>query len=111
MKRAAKMTKHQAYRRNVKARALDMLGGKCQQCGCADERALRFCYTKPLRRTANGMRKRDKTSTQTHLAVIHGKKGVQLLCANCSVIKASKDWKANVNVKRATTQAGGVTQQ
>ena len=96
-----KISKHQEYRRNVKARAVAMMGGCCSRCGFDDARALRFHHTKPIRRGLNGLRRQSKTSTTTHLAVVRGDKdGVRLLCSNCSTIETAKDWTLNINVKR-----------
>ena len=82
-----------------------MKGGQCEQCGFDDARALRFHHVKPLRRTSNGLSKRDQTSTETHRAVVNGKaKGIRLLCANCSTIATAKDGTLNVNIKRAPKQ-------
>jgi hypothetical protein len=36
------ISKHQAYRSRTKARAIALKSGKCERCGFADERALRF---------------------------------------------------------------------
>ena len=72
---------------------------------CAWQRdAPEECCPPRLRRTSHGLRKRDETSTDSHRAVVRGDKGLALLCTNCSVIAAAKDWQANVNIgaKRTT---------
>ena len=46
--RVMKQSKHREYRRNVKARAIALKGGRCEQCGFADEQALRFHHTRPV---------------------------------------------------------------
>jgi hypothetical protein len=93
-----KISKHREYRRNVKARAIALKGGRCERCGVPDQRALRFHHVKPVRRGFTGLRQQAKTSTETHRAVVRGDgKGVLLLCANCSVIdtaRASRELKS-----------------
>jgi hypothetical protein len=90
--RVMKTSKHRDYRRSVKVR--------CERCGFADERALRFHHTRPVRRGFNGLRKQAQSSTKSHLAVVRGEgKGVRLLCANCSCIDTSRDWTLSVNIK------------
>jgi hypothetical protein len=99
--RVMKQSKHRDYRRSVKVRAIALKGGRCERCGFADERALRFHHTRPVRRGFNGLRKQAQSSTKSHLAVVRGEgKGVRLLCANCSCIDISRDWTLSFNIKR-----------
>jgi hypothetical protein len=103
------MNKHRAYRSRTKARAIEMLGGRCSVCGFSDERALRFHHVKPVRRGLNGLDKNALTSTESHRAVVRGDgKGLRLLCANCSVIALAKDTSVNANLKQAATSAATV---
>jgi hypothetical protein len=69
------ISKHQAYRSRTKARAIALKGGKCERCGFADERPLRFHHVKPVRRGSNGLSRKALTSTTTHDA-----KGIRLQC-------------------------------
>ena len=83
-----------------------MKGGRCEQCGFEDERALCFRHIRPVRRGRNGLRKQAQSSTKSHLAVVRGEgKGVLLLCANCSCIDTSRDWTLSVNIKRTAKRA------
>ena len=87
-----KISKHREYRARTKARAIALKGGRCERCGFADQSALRFHHTRPLRRGSNGLRKQAKSSTETHRAVVRGDgKSVRLLCANCSTIDTATD--------------------
>jgi hypothetical protein len=102
-----KISKHQVHRRRTKARAIEMLGGKCSRCGFADERALRLCHRVPLQRRHQGLSKRALSSTDSHRAVVHGEgKAFRLLCANCSVI--ATDTSASANLKQAATSAASL---
>ena len=74
------MSKHQLYRARTKARALELMGGSCVECGFSEAKALRFHHVKPVRRGLNGLHKRDQTSTETHRAVVRGEsRGILLL--------------------------------
>lgn len=96
--------KHREYRARIKARAIKLKGGKCEQCGFTDVRALRFHHVKPVRRGRNGLTNKAQTSTTSHLDVIcRNAKALRLLCANCSCIASAKDWKANANIKHDVT--------
>jgi hypothetical protein len=66
----ATISKHRTYRARTKARAIEMLGGRCSVCGYSDERALRFHHVKPVRRGLNGLGKNALTSTGGHRAVV-----------------------------------------
>jgi hypothetical protein len=95
-------SKHRDYRRRTKARAIALKGGRCERCGFADQRALRFHHVKPVRRGLNGLSRKAMTSTESHRAVVRGDaKGIRLLCANCSAIDTARDWTLSVNLKRA----------
>lgn len=98
--RVTKISKYQAYRSRTKARAIELLGGRCSICGFADERALRLCHRVPLQRRRQGLSKRALSSTDSHRAVVRGDgKGIRLLCANCSVIASATDTSINVNIR------------
>jgi hypothetical protein len=94
------VSKHQAYRSRTKARAIELLGGRCSVCGYSDARALRLCHRVPPQRGRQGLSKRALSSTQSHLAVaVHGKgREFWLLCANCSCIALAKDPTINANL-------------
>ncbi len=79
--------KDAVYRKRVKARAIEAMGGRCCRCGFNDARALQFDHVKPVRRGSSGLRLRGSASTETHLAVLRGSDEFQLLCANCHSIK------------------------
>jgi hypothetical protein len=97
-----KLAAHRQYRARVKAKAIALAGGHCQRCGFdADERALQFHHTKPVRRITNGLRRQSMSSTKSHLDVVHREgKGLSLWCANCIAIDTAKDWTLHANVKR-----------
>jgi hypothetical protein len=97
--------KRRAYRIRVKAKALEMMGSKCERCGYDDARALRLHHSKPLMRGTRGMRRQAASSTSSHLAILRGAKGLSLLCANCSCIATAQDASINANIKRATKRA------
>jgi hypothetical protein len=101
-----KISKHRAYRSRTKARAIEMLGGKCSRCGFSDERVLRLCHRVPLQRRRQGLSKKALSSTDSHRAVVRGDgKGIRLLCANCSCIAIAKDTSINANIRPAATSA------
>jgi 5-methylcytosine-specific restriction endonuclease McrA len=80
------------YRRELRHRAIQKMGGKCMHCGFDDERALVFDHIKPVRRGLRGVAKSKQTGQDTHRAVLHGQaKAYQLLCANCHMIKSRQD--------------------
>lgn len=73
------------YRLDQKLKAIEILGGKCKQCGVTDYRCLQFDHIKPELRKPN--------SYVSHLvirAIVLGnikEDEIQLLCANCHSIK------------------------
>ena len=72
------------YRKKVKARAHEILGGKCARCGFADGRALQIDHIKPI----GNKRRRGMSTVQLLRDVIKGEaSNLQLLCANCNWIK------------------------
>jgi hypothetical protein len=100
------ISKHREYRSRVKAKAVRLKGGRCQQCGFDDERALHFHNIEPVRRLTNGLRRQAMTSTATHRAVVRGDgKGIKLWCANCIAIDMADDWTQHVNTSRTSKRA------
>ena len=75
-------SKHQVHRANVKAKAIAMMGGRCQ-CGVDDPRVLRFHHEPGVRSELQKL-----NSTAIHRAILKGSvKGVKLLCSNCSLVR------------------------
>lgn len=98
-----KISKHRKHRANIKRKAVEMKGGRCQRCGHADLCSLQFVHVPPLLRGRNGLSRKAACSTSTHRAVIRGEgKRVRLLCCNCASVIHARVWKASsVNTKRA----------
>jgi hypothetical protein len=98
--------KSKAYRVKLRRRAIAALGGHCQArrddgtvCGFADPRALQFDHIEPVRRGRNGLHKSAQTSDKVHRAILSGKTaGIQLLCANCHMIKTRADEEAGLSI-------------
>lgn len=73
------------YRLDQKLKAIEILGGKCKNCGVTDYRCLEFDHIKP--------ELREPSSHISHLvirAIVTGKltnNEIQLLCASCHSIK------------------------
>jgi hypothetical protein len=101
MKQSQRNGKDRTYRRKLKLRAVEMLGGRCA-CGFSDPRALCVYHRVPVRRGRNGLPRKARSSTMSHLDVVRGDAKslkLKLMCWNCCAIEASKDWQANINVK------------
>jgi 5-methylcytosine-specific restriction endonuclease McrA len=80
------------YRAKLRRQAIAAMGGCCQDCGFADQRALQFDHVTPIRRGRNGLHKSAHTSDKVHRAVMRGQReGLRLLCANCHQIKTRAD--------------------
>jgi 5-methylcytosine-specific restriction endonuclease McrA len=79
--------RNRRYCARVRLRAIAKMGGRCMRCGFSDHRALQFDHVKPLRRGLSGMSRKEQSSRWTHLQILKGAKGYQLLCANCHTIK------------------------
>jgi hypothetical protein len=79
-----------------KAKAIAMLGGKCNRCGYNENiAALQIDHIEPLRRKYEEKRK-DALTTGSNLArmIANGSielSTVQLLCANCHCIKTHEE--------------------
>lgn len=76
-----------AYRKKTRERVVKALGGKCVKCGFSDIRALQLDH---INGGGNKIRKSIKGgSVKYYQAMIDNKhkKEIQLLCANCNVIK------------------------
>lgn len=71
----------------ARAAAVIALGGVCQRCGFADERALEIDH-------ANGGGTRERTTKDRitfYKEVAAGRRDVQLLCLNCHRIKSVEE--------------------
>ena len=71
------------HRHQLRKAVLAFLGGKCQHCGFADERALQVDHV-------NGGGNKERASSRwyrVYLNILSGAPGYQLLCANCNWIK------------------------
>jgi 5-methylcytosine-specific restriction endonuclease McrA len=79
--------KDKRSRAQLRAKAIKAMGGRCVRCGFSDARALQFDHIKPIRRGLTGISKKAHADMATYRAVLKGKTGIQLLCANCHAIK------------------------
>ncbi len=76
------------WRDNLRAQAIEILGGKCTTCGITDRRVLQIDH-----KNGGGSYDRTKGGIGTDMLVgriVRGKRSIddlQLLCANCHVIK------------------------
>lgn len=70
-----------AYRTQMRQKAIEKLGGRCNNCGLIDDRVLQIDHIKPL----NGEFRPDHI--KVFKLAIAGDTNLQLLCANCHVIK------------------------
>lgn len=87
--------KKQRYEKN-KLMFLRQLGGKCEQCGFADVRALQFDHVDHTRKTANitvYLRMKDLTKAFNELHFC------RLLCANCHAISTHKSGRLRLGRK------------
>ena len=77
--------KYMKYRHMTRKRAIDMLGGKCVQCGEIDTRILQFNH---LKGDGADDRRRYKPMQFVH-AILNGKRTTEDLdirCANCQLL-------------------------
>ncbi len=74
------------YRRKIRERIIKKMGGKCVQCGFSDMRALQLDH---VNGGGNLIRKKMKNTMKYYQEIGDTlfKKEIQLLCANCNVIK------------------------
>lgn len=81
----------------VRERAIACLGGKCGHCGIDDIRVLQIDHIKAIQRGSNGIK--YCATYQTMLQIIRGEllDQVQLLCANCHMIKTYEERKTYPN--------------
>jgi len=83
--RAFKIRAGRKLRRKVRLDAFAVLGAKCVKCGFSDERALQVDH---INGDGVAHRKQFKNQTDFYKHIIRGEiEGLQLLCANCNVIK------------------------
>lgn len=83
-----KLTKDKLYHASLRQGLIDILGGKCNKCGITDPRILQFDHI------CNNGNKRRKLigggNAEIRYCVANPKKAkkiLQLLCANCHVLK------------------------
>ena len=72
------------YRRNLRRKALNLLGGKCIQCGFDDWRALHIDHVGSGGTTDT---KGNPIKPQHDIIAGRNLEKYQLLCANCNAIK------------------------
>ena len=80
--------RHSRLRKEVIA----SLGGKCALCGISDERVLVIDHLKPIKRVGC-----ERSGWETISRIYQGKEdmsNVQLLCANCHMIKTVDEQRA-----------------
>jgi hypothetical protein len=70
---------------SLRDRAIDKLGGRCTMCGISDRRVLCLDHI-----NGDGYKERGDPKTLFH-QVLSGRKDIQLLCANCNMIKAQEN--------------------
>ena len=102
--RIMKIKTGRKLRRQIRLKALDVLGGKCVRCGFSDERALQVDHI-----NGNGIAHRKQFGNQTRFYkhIIEGTtEGLQLLCANCNAIKRVEN-KEYVNYEHTVQTAEG----
>ena len=73
-------------RANLKAKAISVLGCKCNHCGISDERVLQFDHVNDD--GASDRSDYGKGTERTYRMVIEHPSRFQLLCANCHMIKS-----------------------
>jgi hypothetical protein len=73
---------------NLRRAVFAYLGGGCVRCGNADQRVLQIDHT-----DGGGRKERAALgSLSIYRAILKGKPGYQLLCANCHAIKTLGEW-------------------
>jgi hypothetical protein len=89
-----------AYIRNLREKAIEILGGSCLDCGFADSRALQFDHKTPIG-------KQRPSLSSLYCAIIRGENpGVVIRCANCHVIKTRRngDYSKTTIKKKESTE-------
>lgn len=90
-------------RAQLRELAIQALGGKCAHCGIIDSRVLQFDHDPPL----GSGRKRPVQTASWFRKVIRGAiQGLQLLCANCHILKTRKNGEYWNVTKRHHEQRG-----
>ena len=77
---------HGNYRRKLRMKVIEHLGGECVDCGFDDPRALDIDHIEPIRG------KRESSKYYLYRSILDDGEGFQLLCANCHRIKTSEDF-------------------
>lgn len=68
--------------------AIMVMGGKCQDCGNDHHAVLNFIHTKPVQRRTNALSKNYDQGVRLYRRILRGQRtGVELLCANCAIIR------------------------
>jgi 5-methylcytosine-specific restriction endonuclease McrA len=76
------------------------MGGKCSHCGINDIRVLQIDHIVPLRRRTNGLDRKDADTTLSMRIIRGNRDNVQVLCANCHLIKTLEDRKRYVEARK-----------
>lgn len=82
--------RHERLRNEV----IELMGGRCAHCGNNDTRVLVIDHIAPIKRSKDEIGAGKKSSWDTISRIYQGKEdmnNVQLLCANCHLIKTSKE--------------------
>ena len=80
--------KFRVYRAKLRRQAIAAMGGCCERCGFADQRALQFHHRTAVRRGRNGLHKSSHSAEKSYRAVMRGEAAkLELLCANCHQIE------------------------
>jgi len=87
MNRAKAIAYQSSYQIKLRAKLVEILGGKCVRCGFSDIRALQIDHingkgTEEYKRKGNAMK-----SYKRYLDDEEARKTIQILCANCNWIK------------------------
>jgi 5-methylcytosine-specific restriction endonuclease McrA len=90
-----------ARHQRLRNEALNMLGGKCAVCDIADDRVLQIDHIKPIRRRTNGESSSWRTVSKIHQG-LEDINNLQILCANCHMIKSVSELRAHDYVPSAS---------
>ena len=81
-----KKNKDKRYRQALRAKAIELMGGKCSVCLIDDHDVLEFDHITPLLRRSSGIK--SKGETAAHVIRDEDRdQNFQLLCANCHTKK------------------------
>jgi 5-methylcytosine-specific restriction endonuclease McrA len=105
---SVRLAKNDWTRRNalsLRSAALAALGGRCEECGYSDERALCVDHRVPIRRNSSG---NWEGGVSSYYAVTRSRNPLEkyaLLCANCNVIKARENGEFSKRFWKQTPEA------